>query len=339
VARSGFLKVACVVVLLARVASAEEEDAATRSAARSVALEGIEVLQKGDPNGAVQKLEKAYQVLKVPTIALWSARALVAAGRLVEASERYLAASRLPSTGGDRAIQEQAQADAARELERLVPRIPTLLITVAAPPGSELSVSLDGKPLPLALLGEPRPVNPGTHQLVVSRPGVQQKRGLSLSEGQREHVTFSFGPATGDSPAVGDAAARPGGSGAPAAPSAAEEKHGPPALAVAAFVGAGLGVGVGAVSGVLALNQRQDLENNPNCRGDECLPAAQAEVDSFRTLRTTSSIGFIAGGVLAATGVVLVLTASPSRSSRSTRDAGRLALRAGLGQAAIEGHF
>ena len=64
---------------------------------------------------------------------------------------------------------------------------------------------------------------------------------------------------------------------------------------------------VGAITGGLAMGDHSDLEDN--CPGGQCPPEQQDTLDSFHTMGTVSTVGFIAGGVLAATGVVLLLTA------------------------------
>lgn len=74
------------------------------------------------------KLERAYSLLKVPTLALWSARFMAKLGRLVDASERYLQATRLQVSEGDTELQEQAIAAARQERAQLLPRIPKLTI-------------------------------------------------------------------------------------------------------------------------------------------------------------------------------------------------------------------
>jgi hypothetical protein len=44
---------------------------------------------------AESRLESAYAVLRVPSLALWSARALEKNGKLIEAARRYLEATKL----------------------------------------------------------------------------------------------------------------------------------------------------------------------------------------------------------------------------------------------------
>jgi hypothetical protein len=56
---------------LARPVFAQPVDSAARGAARSLGYEGIVAYQAGDIPTAVDRLERAYQVLRVPSLALW----------------------------------------------------------------------------------------------------------------------------------------------------------------------------------------------------------------------------------------------------------------------------
>ena len=180
-----------VAVGLASMAHADPGDDATRSAARKVAMAGITALQQGDVAQATEKLEKAYRVLQVPSVALWSARALAKRGRLVEASERYGEASRL-DVQGDKAVQLQARKDAATELEALTRRIPTLLILVEGANGADVKLKVDGAAVPSALIGEERPANPGQHR-------VSGDLGRSTSKKRLNSSRAASGPSRYDS--------------------------------------------------------------------------------------------------------------------------------------------
>src|SRR5690606_14260666 len=92
-----------------------EADSTTRAAARKLGTSGVEAYQAGDYQGASEKLERAYATLKVPTLGLWSARALIKLNRWVEAAERLLAVTRLDASG-DVQVQQAARAEAEQEL-------------------------------------------------------------------------------------------------------------------------------------------------------------------------------------------------------------------------------
>src|SRR5688572_21582724 len=117
--RSGVL--GCVVLgsALAWPVQAFGQSDTTRAAARDLGAEGVEAFQAGNFQAASDKLARAYEILRVPSLGLWSARALAKVGKLVEASERYLDVTRLDASKGDTAVQRQAQTDAAVEREAL----------------------------------------------------------------------------------------------------------------------------------------------------------------------------------------------------------------------------
>jgi hypothetical protein len=299
-------------LLLAATSAHAEEDAANRAAARKLAEDGVAALQNGDSATAVQKLEKAHQMLAVPSVALWSARALAKRGSWVEAAERLREVARLQITG-DAAVQEQAKRDAEKELNELVPRIPNLVITLAGAP-TDVNVTLDGAAIPPALLGEDRPVNPGKHQLVAQRGAERAVQEVSVAEGERKPVELRLGapsPAPLATPVQADAAAadRP----TPASGS------GRKTLAFVTLGAGALGLVVGGVSGGMAIAKNNALNDNPACAGDVCTHAAEDDVNSLHTLRTVSTIGFIAGGVLAAGGVVLWLTSDSQPAAAAAR--------------------
>lgn len=310
---------------LAAPARAAEPDASTRAAARKIATEGVTALQKNDAEVASQKLEKAFELLPAPSIALWSARALAKRGLLVEAAERYLQAGRLPSSeGNEQAVQAQAQRDAARELDELSPRIPKLLLTLEGAKASEVQLLLDGKPMSSALVGEEQLANPGAHKVSGTRGSEQTEQTFSLVESQRGHVVLRFhGPppqAAVAPPSTPEGAApasnAPPSEPVPGAPEQRSYKGGSNAFAIVTLVVGGAGLIAGGVTGGLALSKRSALNDKQDCESDRCLPTVKGEVENYRTLRTASTVSFIAGGVLAATGIVLLIAGGSSSSEK-----------------------
>jgi hypothetical protein len=314
-------------------AFAADSDAATRSAARKVALDGIAALQRGDAEQATQKLEKAYRVLRVPSVALWSARALAKRGFLVEASERYQEASRLEAEQGEVAVQVQARKDAAAELDELTPRLPTLTVRVEGANGAEVKLTLDGVLMPAALAGEERPVNPGEHRVVGVAGEEEVSETVTAVEGQKQSITLRFSKqqAAGERP---DAPP-------PVEPKETEATDGSRktrrALAYVALGVGGAGLVAGGITGALVLRQKKELDESENCRDGKCLRSEGDKVDAFRRLRTISTVGFIAGGALAATGVVLLLTSGAP--AEPERDQATLKLTLSPSSVALSGTF
>jgi hypothetical protein len=94
----------------------------------------------------------------------------------------------------------------------------------------------------------------------------------------------------------------------------------------------GAGLVFGGVTGAMVLGKQDDLEANSRCGDNACGPSQKGDVDSYNSLRTLSTVGFIAGGVVAAAGVVIVLTAPKTQSPSA-------ALWLGPSSAGVRGSF
>ncbi|HEY2405038.1 MAG TPA: hypothetical protein VGI10_03500 [Polyangiaceae bacterium] len=308
------------------IASAQQAEDATRTAARALGTAGVEALQTGDVGVATDKLEKAYIILKVPSLGLWSARALVKRGLLVEAAQRYQEVSELPLGSGDTSVQQQAQADAKAELEALRPRVPTLRIRVVDADLQSVSVFIDGKQIEASLIDSPQPINPGTHQVGLMRGAEHTVTSVSVAEGGRQSIELRLGP---QAPAAKDASSNQGPEPATAAgasdhavstkpedfPGKRSASSTLPTLGWIAVGVGGAGIVLGGVTGVIAMSKKSNLDSDPRCHNESCPPSSQAKVDSLMTMRSVSTAGFIAGGVLAGTGAIILLTSrSPNKS-------------------------
>jgi hypothetical protein len=286
--------------------SAVAEDSKARAAARDLGGQGVLAYKREAYPEALDKLQRAYEVVRVPSLGLWSARALSKLGRWVEASERYVEVTRLDASSGNPAIQEKAKKDAQAELAELRPRIPALELTVAGVPRQDVTIQLDGATLPPALLGTRIPIDPGQHLLEVRYADQAQKKSFVANERQVVPISMQFRE-------VAPAQAKPDS----ALPAAAASSSSPPqvdtggrAQRTVGWVAVGVGsagVAVGAVAGLLAMNQHGELEGA--CQNGSCWPDKADQVDSYNTKRSISSVAFIAGGVIGLTGVVLVLSA------------------------------
>jgi hypothetical protein len=317
---------------------AQTADDATRAAARSLGYEGIADFQAGNFAAAADKLDRAYRALSVPSLGLWSARALEKTGKLVAAAERYLEVQRLdPGSGGAVDVQRQAQADAKTEHAALLPRIPNIIIQVEGAAPQEVAVTVNGAPVPGSLIGIKRPVDPGSVKLEADHGGRHASETATLREGESKTVTLRFAPASAVESAAVPAAVLAAPPAAPPAPNAANQ----PADAASASSGSGLrtigfvtlaagGVGIitGAVTGLVANSRKGSIEG---CEDTRCPPSASDDVESYNQLRTVSSVAFIGGGVLAATGIVLVLTAPSAKPASSARTSPLLELSPWLG--------
>lgn len=282
--------------------SAETQD----EQVRRLASEGAALYRDEAYAAAFEKLDAAYRLQRVPTLARFSASCLEKMGRWVEAADRYLEATRLPLPDEKREVHEEAQGDAAELRRLLLPRLPSLLLTVNGDPSP--IVTLDGEPLASARLGTRVAVDPGLHHIEVkASDGRVEKRELTAVEGKVNtvEITFEAPQAPEPSPPAPDPV--PPTPAKPVDPPADEGTH---AFVVAGWASLGLGAAglvVGGVAGGVLLGLDGELAEA--CFEDRCLPERESDVARFNTLRAVTTAGFVVGGVGLATGLTLLLLA------------------------------
>lgn len=279
-----------------------------KGAVRELSSQAKDDYDEGRFEAAADKFQRAYAAIQVPTLALWAARSLVNLGKLVSASELYRQALQLgPNELWLGKAQQEAQEDALRELEALLPRIAKAQLVIVGAPASEVTASIDGTRLPSTLLGVECPIDPGKRE-IVGQYGAQTVRlVVELHEGETKQVRLAFEskntvPAT---PMAGPEAATE----SPLTPSARQNT-----LRTLGYVGIGVGaVGalVGAIGSIFVVKRHSDLE--PYCPNDVCAPThtQQSSLDAYNRARVIASAGFLVGGVGLAAGTVLILS-SPS---------------------------
>lgn len=331
-AASGFL-----LMVVGSAAPAFAQEDANRSAARSAGYEGVQAYERGEYSDAVDKLGRAFDVVRVPTLGLWYARALVKTGKLVEAAERFGEVTRLEAKTGKVAEQKQAQAQAAEELAKLQPRIPTLTVVVKGDTDS-LELTIDGVAVPIKLLGLARPINPGSHEVKAVRGNRQQKQSIVLGEAEKKSLELDLESEDGSAAASGqspeDAAARPGPVAAkvdltqPADPGKTQRTIGWVVLGVG-----GVATVAGVVTGMMAVSKKGKLDDSGDCANNLCQSSQHDLRNSYNSLRTVSTIGFVAGGVGLATGITLLLT------TPKTKEKAQASAWMGVGSVGVEGCF
>lgn len=332
-ARHCFAAAFLALALVQSPAAADVSDV-DRATARTLTLEGYEALDRKDYATAADRFARADALYHVPTVALGLAHAQVGLGKLVGALATYSRIVREGVPPNAPPAFVKAVEDSRREIEALMQRIPSVIIVVRG--ASEPKVMLDGVEVPAAALGVKRPVDPGTHVVHVTAAGaLPGDANVTILEGKVETVTIELKPApVSQVPVVPAAPAQPPPAAPPAAPPA-EAPSGGSTQKTLGFVAIGLGgagLGLGAITGGLALSKHSSLIDQ--CPSGHCKPSQQAslqsDVDSYHTLGALSTAGFIAGGALLGAGVILVLTAPKPKY---------VAPVLGLGYAGVEGRF
>ncbi len=301
-----------------------QSDAESRAAARALGTEGIALAMQGDCPAAIDKLQRAEDLYHAPTILERLGECQVEVGQLVAGTENLQRVVREPLGPNPPAPYVEAQERARQVLERALPRIAKLTVNVNAPPGAAVVVALNDRPLPAAMVGVERPIDPGEYVISVRGEGVTPaSQTVKLAEGAVESVTLTVEPVPAapppPPPPVEPAPLAP-------APAAVGAREGNP-LRTAGYVllgVGGVGVVVGSVFGVKALGQRSDLDEV--CPDQLCPRSAEDDLDALRTTATVSTVGIGVGIGAAAVGTVLVFTSSRGQE-RAAASAGQASAR------------
>lgn len=320
--------------------SAQPVDDTTRNAARSLASQGKDAFDKADYERARDLFHRAYTLVPAPTIALYEGRALAKLGRLVEAEEALMRAARTSLDGESPEPFRKAVHDAEGDLLALQARMPKVTIVPTGPGASdpELSVTLDGRPLASALWSVELPIDPGEHRLGAVTPGGEPVRvTFSVVEKQRPKVELLVPArhqvATPPQPVVVSAPPPPPSEPPPApAPMPWQSRAG----LIVGGVGVA-GVVTGIITGLMAGSRYSKAERE--CPDHHCVEGTDGwdALQSFRTLRTVSTVGYIVGGVGLAAGTTLYLTA-PTRPASGPR-AGKLSVWVNVSSVGLAGAF
>ncbi|MBK8257683.1 MAG: hypothetical protein IPK82_34070 [Polyangiaceae bacterium] len=310
---------------------ADEPDG-NREAAKEWAYKASERFDKGDYQGAIEGIREAEKHVRAPTLSLLSAQAHDKLGKLIEAQQLYqsIIDFTLPADAPD--PWKKAKKTATSEMALLNKRIPTLALSWKG--HSEVPIiAVDGKRLVVPVAGNRIQLNPGLH-VVVARVGADLsiRKEVRVSEGSAEQIEFDFTsaepPLTATAsqtvaPSTPTTHSLPPGPTAPTAtltsttPSVLRTEKLVPNWLVYSTLGVGAaGLVLGGVMGGIAFAEKGALAQE-DCKFDlfVCRSSAKDRIASTQIMANTSTVGFIAGGVFAAAGLVLFLL--PSRAAKS----------------------
>lgn len=305
--RTRTLALAWITVLLAAPAAhAQDIPPENIAAARSLGIEGVKLANEGNCAAAMEKLARAEALYHAPTILGRLGECQVEVGQIVLGTENLNRVVREQlAPDAPRAFVE-AQARAKKVLNKALPRIAFLVIRVT-PPEAQPSVTVGDAAVPPALIGAPRPTDPGTSTITVTAPGYMRlERKVTLAEGERQEVALTL---------MADQAAQAPPTAPPPQPVPAEPPPPPPppegksnTLAYVMLGAGAAGLAVGGVTGLMAISKKGSLE----CPENRCPPDQHDSLDSANSLALISTIGFGVGVVGVALGGVFLLSGGES---------------------------
>jgi hypothetical protein len=314
------------------VAAQEPADSATRNAARLLGEEGDRLFDAADYQTALDRYQKALALVDVPTLRLREAYCLEKLGRLLEAAEHAGALAQTELAPDAPPESREAVALAAERHAALTPRIPLLLVRY---PGerSGVAITLDGQPYPVERLDQQRPVDPGRHRLEARSSAGVFVRELQVEEATVTTVIIELAAPARIAPPAPAIAPR----AEPVIVATPRRGEAGPVLWGLGWTALGLGsagIIVGVVSGALALDKQNELEELCG-ESLECPPPYYADVDQYDDMRLAMTVGFAVGAPLAASGIgLLVASAWVSDDSHEA-----LWLRLGPGSMGVGGRF
>lgn len=193
-------------------------------------------------------------------------------------------------------------AIARSKMASIEPRLAHLTIKLAPDAPAGTTIQRDSEPLGAATFGVALPIDGGTHVIAASAPGRETKRyDVSIKDAESREIVVGPGPRGASS----GAAPRDGSAGRGVG-----------------FVLIGLGaasLAAGTITGLMTIHRKSIVDDN--CHDGLCKPDGVTAASEGKTLSTVSTITFIAGGVLAAGGVALVVSASPGGASATVAGA------------------
>jgi hypothetical protein len=266
---------------------AAQPSAADLETSRTLYKEGKDLRDAGKIPEARDKFRAAYGAAQTPITGLELARTHATLGEFVEARELCLAVARMPVTASETERSAAARNEAAELAEKLKPRIPSLMIRLPKSDGPRPTVAIDGQSIQAAVVGQPRKVNPGIHEVVVTfSDGRQSRSKVDVKESETKEVAIAL-PPPGAPVVVPPAPTQP-----PVAGTVASDKpaSGLPGYAWAGFAFAGAGTVLGTITGIMANSKAGDLESA--CVGHQCPPSQYDNLDTGKRLGTLSNVAF-----------------------------------------------
>jgi len=311
------------------------------ASARVLGTEGVRLADSGDCGAAIPKLEAAEKLYHAPSTLERLGECQISAGRLVAGTESLHRVVREPLPPGAPPAFVVARQRAQQALAAALPRIGKLRVHVDGAPPEQVSVTVDGVKMSSALLDVDRPTDPGLHEVKATAPGyTTAATTVRLQDGTGAPVALKLEP---DLSASQPASASPPAT-VPAGPTTqpvavSTSPSGSPTstsgnrgLAIGAFAVGGVGVIVGSVFGILALDTKSSLDSH--CSNKVCPQSSQPDIDALGPRATVSTIGFGVGIVGLALGAVLLATSHGGVEAHAA-----LTPWIGIGSAGLGGSF
>ena len=262
-------------------------------AAQALFDEGVSLRKQGRIGEACAKFEESLRLEATVGTRFNLADCFEKQGKLASAWSQFLQVASDTARAGEKERSEAAKARA----ERIKPRLSRLSIEPEAP-APNLVVMRNGVAVGQAQWGLALPIDGGEHRLEASAPGMRPWSKTISVAGEGANVRIAIPPLE-DAPE-----AEPGITTTTVVDEGAAEDATPMVLGLTLGAIGLVGLGIGTGFGVSALSKKSDVDDLcPDL--NNCTQEGIDTNDEAKTAATVSTIGFIAGGALLVTGIVL----------------------------------
>jgi hypothetical protein len=268
--------------------SAAQAQSTENTRAVGVGRDAAQLYEQGRYAEAYERFALADRMAHSVVFVLYMARCERNLGKLLAARELFERARSEEQPAGATPPMVEAKGEAARELEALARRIPSIAVDVGGPRAG-LRVTVDGNPVEP---GAAVPVDPGEHTIEArAASGATTSRRVRFEEGSgltRIALVLANAP-----PKSADEARPKRGSAIPG-------------IVVLGFGAAG--VAMGAITGAMAASKAAAIKSHCLESGGalHCLPTDAQAASTVDALGAASTIGLVVGGVAIAGGGVLL---------------------------------
>lgn len=332
----------CVValILLAPASAAAQHEATMTVAQKKVAArtkgeEGFTLFEEGKWQGAYELFSEAEAHFHTPSFVLYMARSKRKLGKLLEARALYARVLNELLPGGVPGAFREAQTSASSEVDELEALVPSLHIAVEGAPMESVRVRING--VISSTWQDGMDLNPGVHTVEVGANGMATvMKSVKLVEGTSERIAIGLVPQSSNEAPVPVPAplAIPYHRSEILAPADTAPEITSKTLGIVSLSAGGVGIFVGAVTGLAAMEKRDEVTND--CAvSNRCSQSQQSDLDESGTLGTVSIVSLIAGGVGLGVGTYLLLTGSDSKPTVKASVSPWL----GAGYAGVKGTF
>ncbi len=297
----------CLLLLLLPASAWAQPSGADKAAAEALFNQGKDLMGKQEYAEACKKFDASQKLDPAVGTLLFLGECNEKLGRTASAWAAFSEAASLAETTND---QKRKQIASVR-VSALEPQVSKLQVNVLGADPAGVTVRRDGVELPRASWGVALPVDAGEHTIEATAAGKQPfKKTVAVSDGGQ--VISLDVPELQDLAAAAPAPVDPAPQPAPQPPpdTPAPEGGTSPLLVTGIIVGGVgvIGLVIGGVFGAAAASKND--ESLGRCRTEQlCTPEGLALREDAQDQATIATVAFIAGGVLAAAGVTMMILA------------------------------